>query len=411
MNEMDYKTTIAVFIGILLHSCKPDVPMVNLGIDEVYSVERMRKLVLHPEFPGKYTWAIQNGIGIDSVVSTERDYIFIAEKPGEYYLKLNIYDPENPVEHELTIYVWDEDVAYSRYITNVYEYNPAPGQFVNTMPEYENGDTREIMRKKAEESISGTNDVMISLGGFGGYVTFGFDHTVVNVPESYDFKILGNAFYAEANPNPDAPEEGGSCEPGIVMVSLDKNGNGIPDDDWYELAGSEYNSASTRKNYLLTYYKTDADKEATPISSSPIVDTTYILWKDNCGEQGYMYKNTYHRQDYFPLWVQSATLSFSGTILSNNAVDESGNGSYYVQYAYEWGYVDNHPNELEDRISFNIDWAIDAEGNAVSLPGIDFIRVYTGVSQQCGWLGETSTELSRAEDLHIEKDTVTLPNP
>ena len=64
--------------------------------------------------------------------------------------------------------------------------------------------------------------------------------------------------------------------------------------------------------------------------------------------------------------------------------------------------MDNHPNEVEDKSSFKIDWAVDKYGNKVKLPGVDFIRVYTGVNQQCGWLGETSTELSRAEDLHVE---------
>ena len=29
---------------------------------------------------------------------------------------------------------------------------------------------------------------------------------------------------------------GGSAEPGIVFVSKDVNGNGEPDDEWYELA-------------------------------------------------------------------------------------------------------------------------------------------------------------------------------
>ena len=105
-------------------------------------------------------------------------------------------------------------------------------------------------------------------------------------------------------------------------------------------------------------------------------------------------------------------LQFSGTRLADNAVDESGGkGSYFVLYAYEWGYVDNHPNSEEDKISFDIGWAVDSLGNPVHLPGVDFIRVYTGVNQQCGWLGETSTELSRAEDLHVEDLTHYLPNP
>ena len=400
-----------LLLTFLLFSCEQDIPIVNLGIDNVYAVERMKKIIFHPEFPGEYEWSMKDMDGRDSVISTERDYIFVAKNPGEYFLKLNISDPENPVEHSVQIVVWEEQVTYSRYISQVFEYRPAPGQFINTMPEYENGDTEETMRKKAQESISGKNDVMVSLGGFGGYITFGFDHTVVNVKGEKDFKIRGNSFYAASNPNPDAPAEGGSCEPGIVLVSLDRNNNGIPDDDWYELAGSEYYKPETKHNYKITYYKPIPDKQPTPQPNSPLSDTTYIRWDDNLGQQGYMAKNVYHNQDYFPKWLDTGQLTFRGTILANNAVDESENGSYYVQYAYSWGYVDNHPNEYEDKISFDIGWAVDENGNSVHLPGVDFIRVYTGVNQQCGWLGETSTELARAEDLHIQESTVEFPNP
>ena len=141
-------------------------------------------------------------------------------------------------------------------------------------------------------------------------------------------------------------------------------------------------------------------------------DNTYIQWETNSGEIGYISKNAYHFQDYYPKWIQEDNLTFTGTKLNNNAVDESGGkGSFYVLYAYDWGYVDNHPNDKEDKISFDIDWAVDREGNPVYLPGVDFIRVYTGVNQQCGWLGETSTEISRAEDLHVKDITNFTPNP
>lgn len=331
---------------------------------------------------------------------------------GKVNPKFSLIDAQNPVTQEVEINVDEESVAYSRYITEVYEYRPAPGQFVNIMPLYEEGDTEEDMCRKARESISGTNDIMISLGGYGGYVTFGFDHTVVNVPGQKDFKILGNAFYADANPNPSAPDSGGSCEPGIVMVSIDRNNNGLPDDEWYELAGSEYHKPETRHGFQITYTRPAADKVPTPDDNSPITDTTYILWETGDGEKGYIAKNAYHTQDYYPAWIAEDRLQFSGTRLADNAVDESGgNGSYFVLYAYKWGYVDNHPNNEEDKISFDIGWAVDSLGNPVHLPGVDFIRVYTGVNQQCGWLGETSTELSRAEDLHVEDQTHYLPNP
>ena len=50
---------------------------------------------------------------------------------------------------------------------------------------------------------------------------------------------------------------------------------------------------------------------------------------------------------------------------------------------------------------FDIGWAVDSKGQAVKLPGVDFIKIYTGVNQYCGWLGETSTEVGKIEDLHV----------
>ena len=94
-------------------------------------------------------------------------------------------------------------------------------------------------------------------------------------------------------------------------------------------------------------------------------------------------------------------MSFSGSKLLSTAVDESGVGRYYVLYSFGWGYVDNHPNTKKDLCSFDIDWAVDSDGNSVSLPGVDFIRVYTGQNQDCGWLGETSTEVGAAFDLSL----------
>lgn len=393
---------IYLFLLLTLAACQPEIPMVNLGIDEVYAIERMRPLILHPEFTGdRYEWTMPALDGTDSLVSTERDFVFCQADTGDYSLRLNIIDKNNPVEQQIRIVVWEEQVAYSRYISTVYEYRPAPGQFVNEMPKYEEGNTAADMAKKAQECISGKNDVMISLGGFGGYVTFGFDHSVVNIHGQRDFKILGNAFYADANPHPEKGK-GGSCEPGIVMVSLDRNQNGLPDDEWYELAGSAYHYPDTRHHYQITYYRPDSDHVATPKKGSPLTDTTYVFWCDNYGGDGYVMKNAYHKQDYYPRWLADS-ITFTGTRLPDNAVDESGRGNYYVLYAFDWGYVDNHPNDSTDLISFDIDWAVDANGTPVYLPCIDFVRVYTAENQYCGWIGETSTELSRAEDLHIEE--------
>ena len=269
--------------------------------------------------------------------------------------------------------------AVSPYVTRVYEFVPAPGQFVNVMPEWLSGDDQNAMLDKATTHLAGqANGQLLSLGAYGGYVVVGFDHTIANIQEVYDFKIYGNAFT-------------NSAEPGVVMVSHDANDNGLPDDTWYEIAGSEYTNPSSIQNYEIVYYKPSDELEA---STGAL--TNYILWRDNQGQTGYVSRNSFHTQSYFPQWITSDSLVFRGTRLPPNTVQVNG---IYELRAYEWGYADNQPNN-SDGSSFKIDWAVDAAGNPVVLPGVDFIKIYTGVNQNNGWVGECSTEVSGVADLH-----------
>ena len=123
------------------------------------------------------------------------------------------------------------------WLTRVYEYRPAPGQFVNTMPVARIGEPLDSVLARCCASICGRVDTisqpyhgqiitridtvwaesMISLGGYGGYVIVGFDHPVVN-SHGYDFEIFGNAFVS------DRESHGGSSEPGIVI-----NATNFPD--------------------------------------------------------------------------------------------------------------------------------------------------------------------------------------
>lgn len=392
-------------LALLLSACQTGEQTISLGLRDTYIVARMQKEGLFPAFSGEaYEWTMLLADGRDSLVSTERNYIFLQSKPGTYNMRFRIIDPIHYVNEKITFVVVDEQVAYSSTIARVYEYCPAPGQFVNTMPEYTDGDTAEDMRRKAEEYL--TKNTMVSLGAWGGYVTFGFDHTVVNVDGKYDFEIYGNSFYSDLG---SSDRKGGSSEPGIVMVSFDRNMNGLPDDEWYELAGSEYYKDATTKRYAVTYCKPDPDKAPVPSPDQTyITDMTYVRWEDNRSNTGYVMKNMYHDQSYWPLWVDAETLSFEGTRLADNFYLTSGTGTFYVQEPYAWGYADNHPNKAYDGYgnslcSFDIGWAVDKNGNKVYLPGADFIRVYTGVNQYCGWLGETSTEIIGALDLHVDR--------
>ena len=94
----------------------------------------------------------------------------------------------------------------SPFIAAVDEYVPAPGQFINTMPAYEEGDDAETMARKCTEYLANDASRTVCLGAWGGYITFHFDHPVVNVAGEMDLYIKGNAHT-------------GNSEAGIVMVS------------------------------------------------------------------------------------------------------------------------------------------------------------------------------------------------
>ena len=315
--------------------------------------------LLHFDADGKFLWSANTG-----------------DIPSRAVFVSSIYNPTE-MDYKPSI------GGSSPYIAAVDEYVPAPGQFINTMPLYEEGDDAAAMARKCTEAIADNNGGMVSLGGYGGYITFHFDHSVKNVDGEYDIYIKGNAM------------DNGS-EPGIVMVSKDTNGNGLPDDEWYELSGSaDVDSVGKVKyGYEITYtYKEMSD----------------VPWTDNLSRSGTVDRNTYHTQEYFPLWLlqtqagRQSVLTFRGTLLPNNAYDKSGKGTMWVLPALRYGYVDNIKNSNAEGNSFDIGWAVEPESRTpVYLDYVDFVRVYTGMNQKAGWLGETSTEITGAKDLHYK---------
>ncbi|MBO7317359.1 MAG: hypothetical protein J6U43_01380, partial [Bacteroidales bacterium] len=264
----------------------------------------------------------------------------------------------------------------------VYEYTPAPGQFINetkTGGFSGNETTAEAACFYAEQRFS--NSQWVSLGGFGGYVVVGFDHSVEN-SSSYDFAVIGNSF-------------SGSSEPGIVWVMQDENGNGQPDETWYELRGSETGLATTLGEYAVTYYRPSAAGMPVP-------------WQDNIGNSGEIdYLADYHTQDfYYPMWVDADSYTLRGTLLEAKCFDKSGNGSYWILPEYDWGYADNFSaidcNQKGDKANkFDISNAIDYNGNSISLQYIDFVKVQTATNAKCGWIGENSTEVCGFYDCNI----------
>ncbi len=282
----------------------------------------------------------------------------------------------------------DDKDSPNAFANRVVEYRPAPGQYMNTTTTaYKEGFNATDVLNYATQRIK--DKYLISLGAFGGYITLGFHQPILNMEGEYDFKIYGNASYNMYGTATGAL--GGSAEPGIVMVSRDSNENGMPDDEWFELAGSEYGTQNEIRDYEITYHH----------PNEPFSD---ITWSDNRGESGVIRRNTFHTQSsYYPQWIEEAEMTFRGTRLKDNALDENG---IWVAYCYAWGYADNHPNNTE-MSKFKIDWAVNKNGEKIDLDKIDFVRVYSAINQDAGNMGEISTEIMTIENLHYNESLKT----
>ncbi|WP_121808033.1 cell surface protein [Mucilaginibacter kameinonensis] len=253
-------------------------------------------------------------------------------------------------------------VSSNAYVTTLFDFNPAPGQFTNTGL----GDTT------AAKGTLKTDQGLVSLGGWGGYIVVGFDHTVLNADGKTDFVVYGNAFAQFA-------------EPGVIWVMQDKNGNGLPDDTWYEIKGSAFYKDGYTRNYSVTYTR-------------PACDTCSVPWKDSKGNTGVIQTNMFHSQAYYPIGLKTNTYTLTGSLLPSSNINMD-DPTYITSASFDYGYADNTGGG--DKI--DISSAIDDKGNKVNLKGIDFIKVQTGILANMGWLGEQSTEFIGAADLSLLK--------
>lgn len=274
--------------------------------------------------------------------------------------------------------------ASSPMSNKVYEWIPAPGQFINqkSMGGAENDYASAC--KWAETRLAEGLDV--SLGAFGGYIIVGFDHSIRKT-SGYDFIVESNAFVDEAGRQ-------GSNEPGIVWVMQDVNGNGLPDDEWYELKGSESDEKSTVRGYAVTYYR----------PASPAMN---VSWTDNMGGSGEIdYLKTFHNQDYYyPAWIEADTYTLYGTKIKSKNYYDSELG-IWNNPPYAWGYVDNVGSDAVENVAgqgtgFRISNAVYPDGTPAVLEYIDFIKVQVAVQAKSGIIGELSTEVLGFKDCSI----------
>lgn len=269
-------------------------------------------------------------------------------------------------------------------VDTVFEYMPAPGHQVNGYSVVGDFIHDGATMQEACDSVMShfRHTWSVSLGGQGGYVIAGFRERVMNTQGDYELAIKGNPYSYQS-------------EPGIIWVSMDENGDGLPNDTWYELAGSEYGTENETLDYAITYYK-------------PTAPHSDIRWTDNQGGEGIIpYMESWNTHDsYFQDWIPTEKNekgeeyhTYYGSRLKDTHTYENG---YTYEPPFAWGYADNdgsdyfrnaevnYPNMLG---YYKISNAVRLDGTPANLPFINFVKVQTG---QTGWspnLGEISTEV------------------
>jgi len=449
-------TLLAFCCAVLLfYACrKEEIPSLSLGVLDTYQGTRLQPVYVTCGLDrGSFEWRLTHFVDAtgaeedkDELVSTQQNLVVVLDKVGDYTYTFTYEENGEVIKKTFRIQIADEIISYSPYIADVIEYIPAPGRFVNSYLGYASTppNTYEEVLARCKTIICGSKiNKAISLGAFGGYVVFAFDHTVVNVPDAPDFKIFSRVNVTTPDADPSLQRVLSNSSPGIVWVAFDANNNGRPDEtEWYELYRPTTNEFMTPQpkrtaNYRITYTQNEipAPYSGARLDSALARDykiPEHILWEahtelNNSDENvpvkaqssGYIpklkfdvydpsSKLQFQDKEYWPLWRKEQTsISFTGTLLPDNGEEEwskvnDGSGEKLQVTSQRWvvagAYADNHPNT-----TFDISWAVDKDGQPVHLPGIQFVKVQTGVNLQLGHNGSSCTEIQGAVDLHLKE--------
>ena len=348
------------------------------------SISLGQTITLAPTIEGfdapSFSWSV------DGEVSGEGEFFsFTPTAEGEYDVEVTVSDEDGySLAASIVVKCCASEGTFRRASSasslmrwnKIYEYSPAAGQFIGedksgfTSSEHSAAAAVAYAEKRLSEGY------FLSLGAWGGYLVAGFDHSVAN-DEGADLIIAGNMFDS-------------SSEPAIVWVMQDSNGNGLPDDEWYELRGSEWGSENHSTRYAVTYFR-------------PVGDAMSVHWVDNRGERGVVpYMSVHSQPSYYPQWFEGESVTFYGSRLEMNTQTDSSGKVWHLPYA--WGYADNLGEDCEAigeseavRCRFDIDNAVAVDGSAVELQYVDFVKIQCAVNGVDKAMGELSTEILAIE--------------
>ena len=382
---------------------EPGVYYVQLAVNNRYGTAKdevkitvvEKETVELPEIPEHSSWkfpwteinvAMGRSIKLKAYMTeTEISEVFTATELGPHTVTLK--DEASGRTQDFIINVCPAEGTYKRsssgkaMVNRVYEYMPAPGHQVNGYIIVGESYPDNCTHEQACDSVLAhfSRKWSVSLGGQGGYLIAGFDHSVPAGGAAYDLCIKGNPFSYQS-------------EPGIIWVSQDDNGDGLPNDQWFELAGSEYGTENHWTEYAITYFRPGKPKSATG-------------WRDSNNEMGYIpYMSYWNPKPYYwQPWFEGSEHTYFGSRLRDRSTYQNGISDIPP---YDWGYADNLGDFIDGpagkmgyyRISNARTW----DGQPANLEYIDFIKIQTAQTGSTPNLGEISTEVYYISDYHLE---------
>lgn len=363
-------------------------PTIAIKLASEFAIEKYNVTEITPEVTIEnanenlpvYQWSVRVA-DKDSIIGDGKTLLFIAKKADEYVVNLKVTVDKIVKETSTKVTVSETGKSYIAKALKLIDFLPAPGHNIDNYYS-----TKEEAFESAQQSLNDGGSV--SLGTFGGYIVTAFDHTVINVYGKRDFVVQ-------------MAVGGGTLKysPVSIAVAYDANKNGIADqNEWYEIAGSEYNKSTTVKNYEMTYHKPNPDASPVAGAAKWQYDTAYLPWTDNKNESGKITKtNNGKWNDYYPGWLGD-TYTLKGTKIAIPVKDVSdGAGTAYNVGTFEWGY-----GGIKDS-SIDISWAVDKDGKKVHLPGIDFVKVYVPTFTALGANDLLTSIFEETSDLNFEE--------
>jgi hypothetical protein len=311
-------------------------------------------------------------------------------------------------------------IAQSPFATRVLEYAPSPGQFVNVAAFNDPG--RALGPPNGGGTLSPSNTSVVTLGGFGGSITLGFDHLVLDElpsatnPHGLDLIVFGNAFWVGGDPTRRF------AELAIIEVSRDTNANGLADDAWFVIRGSHLPITPVSASTLQTYDDQTSDATYPPSSAAWIPPSRSGQWSIGAfalpgtiyagslppilvhpeGESAVI-EQTRGYADSTPTLVLG-DIDWPGarsgaSVVPDNTSDLTISPQAFYTVADDPTHVGITPGSGGGD-AIDIATAVDPlTGEPANLAGIDFVRITTGVPWTVGIFGEVSAEIDAVADV------------